>query len=287
VQSLIVETVAMSCSRDSDMHIRVAAGESLEAESFVLRSFSDCARNLPPAAEEWDVSGLLLDGQPFSRDTVACWLSCVYSTVEGIQELTAQDIQQLSTVTGLTQLLAFADAVGSRPSLYRVACSQLPQLQFVVQPSECASKLEMPVGGCTYCFEKKPAADADTAQLVRYSLQRVVVVPKSCGDASCPLQFLTSEQRRDVRQQAAQQLSALLRVAHVLRLQPLLDVLHQFIMLNFQPDKGPIASTSQFSRAVHKGGLLAGVKHLVHICSVAGSTGQQLQQWQQCSIEQQ
>jgi hypothetical protein len=48
------------------MHIKVAAGQHLEAESFVLRSFSVCARNLPAAAEEWDVSGLLIDGQPFS-----------------------------------------------------------------------------------------------------------------------------------------------------------------------------------------------------------------------------
>lgn len=34
---------------------------------------------------------------------------------------------------------------------------------------------------------------------------------------------------------AAQQLSALLRLGHILRLQSLLDVLHKFIMLNARP----------------------------------------------------
>jgi hypothetical protein len=73
--------------RETDLLIKVAAGEPLEAESLLLRSLScavsDSARGLPAAAEEWDVSGLLLDGQPFTRETVSCWLSCAYSAIHG------------------------------------------------------------------------------------------------------------------------------------------------------------------------------------------------------------
>ena len=69
---------------DEDVQIRVAAGEPVAAESAVLRALSSCARRaldrtLPVHAAEWDVSGLLLDGKPYSRDTVSCWVQCCNS----------------------------------------------------------------------------------------------------------------------------------------------------------------------------------------------------------------
>jgi hypothetical protein len=46
---------------------------------------------------QWDVSGLLLDSEPFSHDTVKCWVGCAYSALYVQAELDEDDIQQLST----------------------------------------------------------------------------------------------------------------------------------------------------------------------------------------------
>jgi hypothetical protein len=138
-------------SCETDMLIKVASGEPLQAESSVLRSCCESARGLPTAAEEWDASGLLLDGQPFSRETVSCWLSCAQGLLHGSEQLCADDIQQLSSVTGLTQVLAFADAVGSCVGLCRTACSQVHQLKFVLQLPE--QELKLPLAGYTYCLQ--------------------------------------------------------------------------------------------------------------------------------------
>ena len=211
-------------NREVDLLIKVAIGHPLQAESFVLRSFSNSARGLPAAAEEWDVSGLLLDGQPFSRETVSCWLSCGYSAVDGMQELGHQDIQLLSTVEGLTQVLAFAAAVGSVTGFYRVVSSQLQQLKFVVQLPE--QVLELPLAGNTY--ELSPGYNR-RQQMSRSDLQNFGHVGTSLAH---------EYQHIPVQQQVAKQAAALLQLAHVLRLQPLLDMLLQFLLLNAQPPGG-------------------------------------------------
>ena len=155
---------------------------------------------------------MLFDGQPFSRETVSCWLQCCSSSIYGAAALDSNIISMLSTVMGLAQVLAFAQAVGCFTGTFQAACSQLQQLKLFVQLPE--QVLELPVVGCSYTF--------DDTQLVRYTGQRALV--------GAPLVFL--EQRRDLQQQVAKQLSALLRLAHALRLQPLLDVLHRFLMTN-------------------------------------------------------
>jgi hypothetical protein len=115
-----------------------------------VKAFSSCAKALPADAEQWDVSGLLLDGQPFSRETVQCWINCAYSALHGVSELDAEDKQQLSTAIGLKQVLAFGHAVGSAEALFAAACSQLSELKVVVQLPE--QKLEVPVGKHCICF---------------------------------------------------------------------------------------------------------------------------------------
>ena len=207
---------------EENIQIKVAYGMSLAADSFVLRALSSCARALPADAAEWDVSGLLYDGQPFSRETVACWLQCGYSHIYAEDsQLEPESIAQLSTVTGLAQVLAFAQAVGSFKGLVRAACSQLQQLKFVVQLPQQEEGLELPLSGYIYYF-----GGVMDKQLVQYNLQdRVEIGP--------PLD--SAEQRCDVQQQAAKQAAALLQLAHALRLQPLLDMLHQFILHNVLP----------------------------------------------------
>jgi hypothetical protein len=66
----------------------------------------------------------------------------------------------------------------------------------------------------------------DDKQLMRFNLHEQAKV-------GAPL--VSFEQRHAVQQDVAQQLSALLQLAHMLRLQQLLDVLHQFILRNVWP----------------------------------------------------
>lgn len=198
-------------SRETDMAIKVASGDPIEADSLLVRTSCDNARGLPAPADVWDVSGLLLDGQPFARDTVSCWLNCACSAVHGMAELNEQDVQQLSTVAGLAQVLAFADAVGSYKGLCNAACSQLKQLKFVVQLP--VQVLELPVAGNVYQVRKPQ-------QVMQVNLQEK-------SDIGAPL--ATVKQWEDVQQQVGKQLSALLKVAHVLRLQLLLNTLHEFV----------------------------------------------------------
>jgi hypothetical protein len=200
---------------DEDIQIEVAAGEPLSAESFVLRALSSCARALPADAAEWDVSGLLHDDQPFSRETVSCWLQCCYNSNYGA-ELDSDSISLLGTVTGLAQVLAFANAVGSFAGALNAACSQVEQLKMVLQLPE--QVLELPVGGYTYYYSK-----LNDRQLLQFNMH-------SIAKLGAPVTSL--EQRHEVQQQVAKQLSALLLLGHVLRLQPLLKVLHQFLLLN-------------------------------------------------------
>jgi hypothetical protein len=118
------------------MQIKVSAGEPIPAKSFLIRTFSSCAEQLPQDASEWDVSGLLIDGEPFSQATVECWLHCAYSHVYGPDHLDAADLEQLSTAAGLHHVLAFAHAVGSFEGLLKAAGSQSDKLKFVVQLPE-------------------------------------------------------------------------------------------------------------------------------------------------------
>jgi hypothetical protein len=55
------------------LHTAAGAASPLEADAQVIRLFSSVARQLPET-DEWDLSGLLVDGQPVSRATVVAWL---------------------------------------------------------------------------------------------------------------------------------------------------------------------------------------------------------------------
>jgi hypothetical protein len=124
-------------------------------------------------------------------------------------------MEQLTTVTGLTQLLAFADAVGSSVGLLNSVCSQVQQLKFKIQLPEQHDEQELPVAEYTYWFSDK--------QLRCSNLKMRVAL-------GGPL--ASEDQIFEVRKQVAKQTAALLYRSHVLRLQPLLTVLHQFIRHN-------------------------------------------------------
>jgi hypothetical protein len=120
-------------------------------------------------------------------------------------------VQLLSSATGLQQVLAFAHAVGSNPGLLNVACSQLGSLQFAVKLPE-QKKLEVLV----------------TAKMPFFALSLDLSDRSLAGTGS--LGSVSSKQQQgEVRRSIARQVAGLLHIAHVLRLQPLLDVLHDWV----------------------------------------------------------
>lgn len=82
----------------------------------LLAAYSSCARGLPADATEWDVSQLVLLGQPVKRETVVKWLNAAYKPIHG-DVYEHQHNNPASSMSGLAQLLAFADAVGSSRGL--------------------------------------------------------------------------------------------------------------------------------------------------------------------------
>jgi len=113
----------MAAHIDADrlLHIKISDTDSLQADRAVLSAFSSCARNIPDAATEWDVSGLMLEGQQVQRSTVVVWLNLTYHSIHGAPyEETPWDGSLkcfVRSFTRLAQLLAFADAVGSSRGL--------------------------------------------------------------------------------------------------------------------------------------------------------------------------
>lgn len=108
-------------------------------------------------------------------------------------------------------MLSFAHAVGSPEGVFNAACSQLHELEVVVNLPEQSLRL------CgSYSFYTP-------TQLQLHSLY---------GDV-CVSNRLTSEQQaQEVAKQVTEQTEGLLRMAHMLRLQRLIDVLHTFIREN-------------------------------------------------------
>jgi hypothetical protein len=67
-------TLLDALAEDSpDLHIRLAGGARVAAHRQILAWMCTCVHNLP-AGDTWDVSGLLVEGQPVTRPLVALWL---------------------------------------------------------------------------------------------------------------------------------------------------------------------------------------------------------------------
>lgn len=132
----------MAAHIDADrlLPIKISDSDRLEADRAVLSAFSSCARDLPDAAAEWDVSGLVLEGQQVQRSTVVAWLNLSYKSIHGAPyEDTpwADSLQSfVRSFTSLAQLLAFADAVGSSRGLLLALDKEAAPLAADVQLGE-------------------------------------------------------------------------------------------------------------------------------------------------------
>jgi hypothetical protein len=199
-------------------HCRVtwAAAAPLEADRQVVCLFSSVARGLPEA-DEWDLSGLLVDGQPVSRATAVAWLNAAYQAAYA-EDFDAQppDEDAARSVKGLYQLLSFADAVDSTKPVLNACCAQLKQLKLHAQLRQ--QQLALDTDGAAYYF------GADTQRLVRQpdtSTRGSYVEDDPTA--------VTAEEQRAFKQQVAAQTEQLLWLAYKLQLQPLVLHMHHFI----------------------------------------------------------
>jgi hypothetical protein len=113
----------------------------LEAPLVLLRASCSCARGPPRDSDTWDLSNLLIDGKPVSRDTVTAWLNVVYTLHEDVPFEEVQPVAAASA-TRLYQLLAFADAVGSSRGVVKACLVGLEQLAFEVKVGDKEVKVE-------------------------------------------------------------------------------------------------------------------------------------------------
>jgi hypothetical protein len=194
----------------------LSAAPQLEADKHVLSFVSLVARALP-AGDEWDLSGLLVDGQPVSRATVVAWLNAAYQAAYEVEYQVQQpDQDPVCSVEGLYQLLSFADSVDSTRPVLKACCSRLHSLQLHAQLGQQHVALETNGTGyyfgiATQCLLHQPALTA-------------VGITMDAAPAAA-----SAEERHAFKQQVAAQTEKLLWLAYRLQLQPLVQHLHCFI----------------------------------------------------------
>ncbi|WIA20916.1 hypothetical protein OEZ85_005258 [Tetradesmus obliquus] len=191
------------------------AAAPLDADKQVVCLFSSVAAELPET-DEWDLSGLLLYGQPVSRDIVVAWLNAAYQAAyEEDYEAQQPDQDPACSVEGLYMLLSFADAVDSTRPLFKACCSRLQRLQLHAQLGQ--QQVALDTNGVSYFFNVTQQLRRQPS-LIEYGLP----IP-AAPDAA------TTAQQQAFGQQVAAQIEQLLWLAHSLQLQPLVQHMHSCI----------------------------------------------------------
>jgi hypothetical protein len=110
-------------------------------------------------------------------------------------------------------VLTFAQAVGSPEGLLKAACSQLQNLALSVQLPEQTVDVQLGAGAF-YFFSDEPLT--------------LGVFDLGSTDHVCSVE--SRQQRKQLQRLVAQHIGDLLHIAHMLRLQPLLDAMHDFVL---------------------------------------------------------
>jgi hypothetical protein len=212
---------------DAEGLVKLADGDSLAADLVLVRACSSCARCLPADTNEWDLSGLLIDGTPVQRTTVEAWLSCVDTAVHGAVQSGSKPMcpkGALTDAAGLYQLLSFADAVGSSGGVLTACLQELWQLHFEVTVAE--TNILCHSNASCFVFSDKDLVSQDLI-----------------GDESeYQHSFESAEEVQEFCQKLSAQIEALLYIGHKLQLQRLLQLMHIFIFKCFTLPNGILQS---------------------------------------------
>jgi hypothetical protein len=201
----LLEAIA---SDEPDLWLKLAdGGERLPAHRAMVRMASGVAKGLPPGSDEWDLSGLVIEGHPVVRSVVTAWLAAAYPELEGVEEA--------GEAPPLVDVLAFADAVGSARHVLRACCSRWPCRELTVQVGDDETLALQLDGRFYYHLSDRQALMCGT-----------VVAPNLVRANT------TREQWESVREQAAAALERLLFLALKLDLPDLTQQLRGAIVSN-------------------------------------------------------
>jgi hypothetical protein len=222
----------------------------LEASSLLLHANSSCARGLPRDSDTWDLSNLLIDGQPVSRDTVTAWLNAVYKHHEDVPLEEKEPRCSPPSATGLYQLLSFADAVGSSRGVLKACLAGLEDVRLHVQTKEKDIRLQLAgerldSSACMVAprhllktrGEELKSCCCMLAGMFYYwseggSTDYVLRAAKVGEGRMTEFKYeyeASKEEEQAFGQQVAAQVEPLLYLAYRLQLAPLQQVLHTFI----------------------------------------------------------
>lgn len=118
-----------------------------------MQYWSSYAKGLPAEADEWDISQLLIEGQAVQLDTVNSWISLMNDLADGQlfeQHLKKQKKQLCSSIHGLVQLLAFADAVGTKRRMLLALDAQLSAESLTIHATLGGKELQLVADKCYY-----------------------------------------------------------------------------------------------------------------------------------------
>eukprot|EP00878_Enallax_costatus_P014772 GHUV01015457.1.p1 GENE.GHUV01015457.1~~GHUV01015457.1.p1 ORF type:complete len:394 (+),score=55.18 GHUV01015457.1:153-1184(+) len=203
------------------LQIKVAdVDEPLLVDARTVRSCSDIAYTLPTSATVWDLSGILIEGQPVKRKTVIEWLNWVYVSLLGAPYNEWAHQPETTTAAELYELLAFSDSIASAPGIYR-ACLSDSNLRRLRIRATAADPLDLMLDGREYRFTEylrtgyvHPIQNANSVTLT------------GLGTDIGPI---SAQSEAEIKPQVLEQVEKLLYVGYKLKLEPLLQRLHQFI----------------------------------------------------------
>lgn len=262
--------IRVADSPDSSLNI-------LEVDRSILQCWSSCAKGLPATADEWDVSQLLIEGQPVQRETVVAWLNALYDIVYG-KPFEQQEKSPVHNITGLAQLLAFADAVGSSRGVLRALDARMSADSLVAVVDIGDTEVILSCNCCYYFSDATalPLTCLSPGQQASACRPRTAAVANSAEDkARFCLQF-------------AQQLEMLLFLAFKLQMTQLQQVLQTCISNNScwtdSVLNTPAALDAIMSARMLSAGVTPGCQSLrdafitrssAQLCAFAGGSGRQ------------
>lgn len=208
-------------SSEDVLRIKTAEPDALiiGADRALVAACSSCARGLPADSDDiWDVSQLLLEGQPVQRQTVVAWLNRCYQLIHG-SPFETQAADPASSIKGLTQLLSFADAVGSSRGLLLALDTDITLLAAEVRVGGTLHQL--PLDRCYECHQVGGTSGGGQWQLWFTTQPGLSAERLTVGDAAC---------KDALVQQVANQVEPLLYLAYKLDLPVLKASLRKAIM---------------------------------------------------------
>jgi hypothetical protein len=242
-----------------------------------MRLCSSCAGGLPAEAATWDISNLVIDGQPVQRSTVIAWLDTCYVTMyDRPYEEPKQHRQSVMAATQLYQLLAFADAVGSTRGVIRECVADLDKVRVQVTLGQQVGQLVL--DSAPSYFERS-RSNYDLTPPQAYLCQGQSSVPNFRVAPEHANEIVSSNANSNAAADVAAQLEQLLFIAHKLKLQELLQRVQAFITAAaaaaaVQPPHHDSCS-AVYWRPLLPSSLLGPAVYSARVCDAAGYTQEQ------------